>query len=60
VLDAEFGERVARRLAALVEPSFDRLMAKMEAVLAGIGEVNGRLLLIEEHYRSCPAREGVR
>jgi hypothetical protein len=39
VLDAEFGERVARRLAALVEPSFDRLMAKMEAVLAGIQAV---------------------
>jgi hypothetical protein len=63
MLDAEFGELVARRLAALTEPALDGIIAKVDTILAGIEDLKGKLLLIEEHYRSClsiQAREGIR
>jgi hypothetical protein len=63
VPDAEFGELVARRLAAIMEPTWDDIIAKMDTILAGIEELKGRLLLIEQHYRTClsvQAREDTR
>ena len=55
MVDAEFGELVARRLAAIMEPTFDDMIAKMNAILARCEEIKGKLLLIEQHYKTCPA-----
>jgi hypothetical protein len=62
VVDAELGEFVARRLAAIIRPALDDAMAKVDAILARIEELKGRLVRIEEHYRTCPsvkAREDI-
>jgi hypothetical protein len=55
MLDAEFGELVARRLAAIMQSAFDDIIAKLDTVLAGIEEIRGKLLLIERHYKTCPS-----
>jgi hypothetical protein len=47
-------ELVARRLAATTKPALDDIIAKLEVVLAGIEELKGKPLLIEQHYRSPP------
>jgi hypothetical protein len=55
VPDAELGELVARRLAAIVKPTFDDIIAKLDAVLAHCEEIKGKLLLIEQHHKTCPS-----
>jgi hypothetical protein len=51
---AELGELIARRLAAIMEPTWDELLAKMNAILARCEEIKGKLLRIEQHYKTCP------
>ena len=54
MLDAELGEHVARRLAAIMKPAFDDITAKLDTALARLNDIKGRLLLIEQHYQTCP------
>jgi hypothetical protein len=55
MLDAELGEFVARRLAAIIRPVLDEAMAKMDAILARIEDLRG---MVEEHHRTCPSAQG--
>jgi hypothetical protein len=50
----ELGQLVAQRLAAILGPALDDIRAKTGTILAGIEELRAKLLLIEQHYQTCP------
>jgi hypothetical protein len=54
---AEPGELIARRLAAIMKPTLDDIIAKTDAILACCEEIKAKLLLIEQHHETCPSAQ---
>jgi hypothetical protein len=55
--DTEYGEHIARQLAAIMKPTWDDIGAKLDAVLLHCEENKGKLLLIEQHHKTCPSAQ---